>query len=724
FDTSREIAIWLDILLRNAIQGGIIILLILALFLRPSVAVWIFVGIPVSFMGALALMPELGATVNVITLFSFILVLGIVVDDAIVTGENIYTHLRHGDDPTLAAIRGTHEMAVPVTLGVLSTMIAFIPLLLMEGERGVIFGQISVVVMLVLFFSLIESKFILPTHMSHLRVTADNGQSENRLTRFQNRIADGLERGIRTVYQPLLVRALGNRFLTLSLFVGISFVLISFVFSGRYHFMFFPEVDGDIAWATLEMPAGTPTDAMASHLARITEMAHRLQDQYRDPATGESAIRNILIENGWSFLLGLKNTGAHKGEVILELAPPTERPVAITNAEVIRQWRQATGPIPGARELGFYFDEQQLVDPIDIQLVGEHFEDLAAAAIEIKARLAEYPGVFDVRDSADIGREEIELTLRPEARLLALSVANLGTQVRQAFFGDEIQRIQRGRDDVRVMVRYPLSERRAEMNLSRMKIRTPAGVEVPIGTVADITVGTGFSTIHRVDRHRAINVTADVDKENTDINRIMTDMRPFLAELQKRHPGIRYSLEGELRQQRESLTSLYIGVGLVLFVIYALLAIPLRSYTQPMIVMGIIPFSVVGALLGHMIMGLSLSMMSIMGLLALVGVVVNDSLVLVDYINRRRREGIAVMDAARIAGVARFRPILLTSLTTFAGLMPLIFEDSIQAQYLIPMAVSLGFGILYATSLTLFLIPISYTLLEDARDRARGERRN
>ncbi len=345
--------------------------------------------------------------------------------------------------------------------------------------------------------------------------------------------------------------------------------------------------------------------------------------------------------------------------------------------------------------------------------MGDDFEDLAAAAVEVKERLAEYPGVFAIRDSFDVGREEIELRLRPEAELLGISVSDLGRQVRQAFFGAEAQRIQRGRGDVRVMVRYSLAERQSEENLARMRIRAPSGVQVPLSEVADVSVGKGSSTIRRVDRHRAVNVTADMDKEKTDINRIVRDLEPFLAELQRRWPGVRYSLEGELREQREAFGSLYMGIAFVLFAIYALLAIPFRSYVQPLIVMLVIPLGVIGALLGHMIMGMNLSMMSIWGMLALTGVVINNALVLVDYINRQRREGVETTDAVVMAGVARFRPILLTSLTTFAGLMPLIFDKSTQAQFLIPMAVSLGFGILYATFLTLFLVPIGYRLLDD-----------
>jgi len=331
--------------------------------------------------------------------------------------------------------------------------------------------------------------------------------------------------------------------------------------------------------------------------------------------------------------------------------------------------------------------------------------------------------VFDIRDSFEGGKEEIKLQIKPAAEQLGLNIKLLGDQVRHAFFGREAQRIQRGRDDIRVMVRYPLEERRSVSNLESMYIRTPDGVEVPFSAVADAEVGRGFATIQRVNRNCTINVTADINKESTNINKITADLGEFIPELLKQYPGVRYSLEGEQREQEESMRSLKTGVVFVLFVIYSLLAIPFRSYVQPLIVMGVIPFSLVGAILGHMIMGMNLSIMSLMGMLALMGVVVNDSLVLVDYINRRRREGIDLHTAISKAGVARFRPILLTSLTTFVGLAPLMMEKSTQAQFLIPMAISLGFGILFATLVTLLLVPVSYLILEDLRGLAFGRKK-
>nr|VFK11896.1 MAG: Multidrug efflux pump subunit AcrB [Candidatus Kentron sp. LPFa] len=720
-DRSRIIKLRLNTLLNSAVQGGILIFLLLTLFLRLSVAAWVCIGIPISFAGALALMPELGVTLNIVSLFGFILVLGIVVDDAIVTGENIYTHSKRGEDPLRAAIDGTREVAVPVTFGILTTIAAFVPLLFMEGRRAPIIAQIPLVVIPVLIFSLVESKLILPAHLRHIRVGKEAERSEGWLTGVQHRVADALERGIRVFYRPLLIRALEHRVLTFSLFVGISFILASFIVSGRYGFTFFPRVQSEVARATLTMPEGTPVEVTTRHIARITKVARDLQEKYRNPVTEESVIRNILFLVGFragTFTGGSQGASvgrSHIGQVVLELVPPEERAITIATSQLVNEWRRTIGPIPGAREIYFRAEIGRSGDPIDIQLTGDSFEALMAAAEEIKARLTEYSGVFDIKDSFDTAREEIKLHLRPAAELLGLSVADLGKQVRHAFFGAEAQRIQRGRDDVRVMVRYPSHERQSEVDLANLRVRTPSGIEVPFSEVAGITEGLGFSTIRRVDRYRSINVTADINKEETDINRIVQDLEPFLADLRRRHPGIRYALEGELREQRESFASFRVGVGLVLFVIYALLAIPFRSYAQPIIVMGVIPFGIFGALLGHMIMGMNLSIMSVWGILALIGVIVNDSLVLVDYINRRRREGVPLPDAVRDGGVARFRPILLTSLTTFAGLTPLLLDESTQAQFLIPMAVSLGFGILYATLITLILVPVGYLMLEDVR---------
>ncbi|MEE8573861.1 MAG: efflux RND transporter permease subunit, partial [Thermodesulfobacteriota bacterium] len=398
-----------------------------------------------------------------------------------------------------------------------------------------------------------------------------------------------------------------------------------------------------------------------------------------------------------------------------EIVPPEKRTLDVTSSELVREWRKMIGPLPGAREISFRAELGHGGDPVDIQLAGLDFKILSEIAGKIKARLGEYPGVFDITDSFEEGKEEIKLSIKPEAELLGLTEADLGRQVRQAFFGEQAQRIQRGREDVRVMVRYPIEERRSLASLETMKIRTATGIEVPISDVAEVEIGRGFSTIKRADRKRTINVKADINKDTVNIVTVTSELREFLGELVSSYPAVTYTFEGEAKEQRQSLGSLGTGIIGMLLVIYALLAIPFRSYLQPLIVMSAIPFGLLGAFLGHFIMGMGLSLMSILGMLALSGVVVNDSLVMVDFVNQRIKGGMPLAEAVRSAGVSRFRAIILTSLTTFAGLMPLIFEESTQAQFLIPMAVSLGFGIVIATVFTLFLVPINYMVLADIK---------
>lgn len=714
-DRSRIVKLRLETLLNSALQGGVLVFICLALFLRISVAIWVCVGIPISFLGALTLLPEMGITLNLLSLFAFILVLGIVVDDAIITGENIYTHLKRSTSSLEAAIRGTQEVAVPVTFGLLTTLAAFIPLMFVEGQRGPIFAQIPMIVIPVLLFSWVESKLILPAHMRHL-TPRDEEKTAHGFFRLQHAIADGLEQIILKKYQPFLERALVYRYLTFALFVGLSFVAISFIISGRYGFAFFPKIQSETARATLSMQTGTAEAVTTQHLLRMTKIAEKLQEKYRDPKTGESVIRHILTSVGWTAGGGQRGSpgdGAALGQVSLELIPPEERTLKVSTRELVNAWRKQIGPIPGAQELNFRAEIGRGGDPLDIQLTGQDFAALSQVSAQIKKRLAEYPGLFDIQDTFENGKPEIRLSVRPEAEGLGLTNADLGRQVRQAFFGAQAQRIQRGRDDVRVMVRYPKADRASLASLDTMRIRTSDGLQIPIGNVANIHEGRAFAKIRRINRQRAMDITADLNKDEVDANRIARDLEQFLSEHLHQYPNIRYSFEGELREQEKSFGSLFYGILFVLFSIYALLAVPLRSYLQPIVVMLVIPFSVVGAFLGHVILGLSLSFMSLLGMMALGGVVVNDSLVLVDWINQRRLEGMAVHEAVRTAGVARFRAILLTSLTTFFGLAPLILEQSTQAQFLIPMAVSLGFGILYATFLSLVLVPTGYLILED-----------
>jgi multidrug efflux pump subunit AcrB len=496
-------------------------------------------------------------------------------------------------------------------------------------------------------------------------------------------------------------------------FGAVAVVLFSIAIGGHLRFIFFPRIQAETASATLTMPPGTPFEATEDGIRRINLEAENLRERYRDPETGESVIKGILATVGSAG--GGATPRTDVGRVVFEIVPPEERTLEVTSADLVREWRRAIGSIPGAKELSFRAEIGGGGSPLDVQITGPDFVPLRALAAEVRARLETYPGVFDITDSFEDGKQEIKLRIRPEAELLGITLENLARQVRHAFFGFEVQRVQRGREEVRVYVRYPEAERRSLDNLDTMRIRTPAGLEVPFADVASAEFGRGFAEIRRVDRNRTINVTADVNKETADIEAIKRDISAFLSEAVPDYAGVSFTLEGEAREQRESFGSLGYGLMFVLFVIYALLAIPFRSYLQPLIVMSVIPFGAAGAMLGHMIMGMPLTIMSLMGMLALTGVVVNDSLVLVDYINKRRAEGMPLMEAVGTAGIARLRPVLLTSLTTFAGLTPLIFEKSTQAQFLIPMAVSLGFGILFATFITLLLVPLNYLVLEDLR---------
>jgi multidrug efflux pump subunit AcrB len=703
-DDSEIVKSRIATLTTNAIQGGILVLALLTLFLRPAIAFWVFIGIPVSFMGAFLAMPIFGITLNVMSLFGFILVLGIVVDDAIVTGENVYTHLKTAESGEQAAIRGTQEVATPVTFGVLTTVAAFLPLAFIEGNRGALFAQIPVVVIPVLLFSLIESKFVLPAHLKYLKLRSEKS-NPSKLQQFQQRFADGFEHAIMKYYQPLLNVALKNKLATVSLFVGIFFIILTLITSGWTKFIFFPRIPSETVRAELTFPAGTPFEVTNKYIIDMSDKAKELQDKYRDE-DGQSVILNILATTGGRG--GSSNTGS----VRFEITPAEKRESDIGSRELASEWRDLIGIIPGAESVTFRAEFGRSSDPIDVQLSGSSIDTLEAVAEKVKERLATYPTVYEIADSMSDGKDELQIELTEQGLALGLNRVDVSQQVRNSFFGAQVQRIQRGRDDVRVMVRLPIEERRSVADLTDILIKTPAGGTVPLSHVATLVPGQSPSSIYRIDRYRTLNVTADVEKSNTNMTVLQADLKTYLDELMVQYPGVDYSLEGEAKEQRESFGSLAWGLVFVFFIIYALLAIPFKSYLQPLIVMSVIPFGMIGAVMGHWVMGMELTIMSLLGMLALIGVVVNDSLVLVDFINKKREEGGDLLETVKLAGAARFRPVMLTSLTTFIGLMPLLFEKATQAQFLIPMAVSLGFGIIFATLITLLLVPVNYLLME------------
>jgi len=735
-----EIAVWrdgsqmlrdrLDILIRNGVNGFILVFVVLALFLRLRLAFWVSLGVPASFAGALALFPSLGISIDVISLFAFILVLGLLVDDAIVVGENVHRHQESGDDAHVAAIRGTQEVATPVIFGILTTVAAFTPLLVSPGHYGQVFNAIGLVVVLCLFFSLIESQLVLPAHLGHMKINGRSAtasseprsESFGRWRRLQRFTSGSLERVATRLYKPALSAALRGRYVTLSAGIAILMVATSLVLFGHIKFSFFPPVESDYVTARIVMSPGTAVEVTAA-ATREVELAARRMKATLDAemkADGQSLVRHIFVtvgeqtnnQHGPAFVL--TGGGTNLGEVAIELASGEIRPIA---ADAIAQrWRDETPPIPGIEELRFDSVLFSRGDPIDIQLAAPDASVLEAVADQVKLRLAEYSGVIDIADSFQDGKQEVKLSLLPSAEPLGITLEDLSRQVRQAFYGAEAQRIQRGRDDIRVMVRYPRDQRTSLADLDNLRIRTSDGGEVPFYAVAHMDRGRGYATINRSDRRRVINVTADIDEAVANTNEILADLKSdFLPALLAEYPGLTYDLEGVQREQKQTIRALKTDAKFALVLIFALLAVPLRSYGQPLIIMAVIPFGVVGAIVGHFIMRMNISMMSVFGVVALSGVVINSSLVLVHYVNQRRNDGVALGDAVREAGVARFRPIVLTSMTTFAGLTPLLLEGSVSAKFLIPMAISLAFGVVFASSISLFLVPSLYLILEDVK---------
>ena len=718
----------IELLTENAYLGLGLVLIVLALFLKPKLAAWVSLGIPISFMGGFWLLPLFDVSINMISLFTFILVLGIVVDDAIVVGENIHIYLKRGLSGVDAALEGAYQVAKPVIFAVLTTMVTFSPMILVEGALGKIWKIIPVVTILVLMFSLIESLTILPAHLAHMKI--NEAKKKNRFSQWwsdmQMGIHNRLQGFIKNKYTPVLELALKNRGNTVAIAISIFILTVGLVASGFIRFNFFPPLEADIVIAGVEYPEGTPVSLTKVGLDQIEKSAYKLKDSLEVLYPENKIFINMVSTAGDQPIktqsargpgnLDATFFGSHLAECVIELAPGEERP--ISTVEISKIWRELTGPIPGVKQVTFDSDLFTTGAPIEIQLSSVNREDLKAVTNSLKDKLQTYAGVFDIKDSFSAGKDEIKLNLLPEAQNYGITMASLARQVRQAFYGDEVQRVQRGRDEVKVFLRYPKDERVSLNNLEQMNVRVGNNVEVPLGQVAQGELSSGYSTITRTDRKRSISITADVDLSEANANEILAKFEsehivPILLD----YPSVNYSFEGEQREQRDTLSSLFKNFALALFVVYVLLAVPFKSYLQPLIIMSAIPFGFTGAVIGHIIMGMNLAVLSIIGIVALSGVVVNDSLVMVDFINRYKRDdGKTSLEAALAAGPRRFRPILLTSITTFVGLFPLLIEKSVQAQFLIPMAISLAYGVLFATLITLILVPTSYLIIEDIKD--------
>lgn len=723
FDRSEYLRGRINLLVRNAAIGGVFVLLALLCFLDLRLALWTTLGIPISFMGGFAVMGLVGVSINMISLFALIVVLGIVVDDAIVVGENVFAHRQRGLSPMASAYAGVREMAAPVIMAVLTTIAAFGPLMFTRGELGKILWPIPAVVSCVLAISLVEALLILPAHLSGRGRQGRPGPLE----RFQASVRGLLDRFVRGPYRAVLKRAVRWRYVTVAIAIAIFALLIGALKGGYLESRFMPDVDADNVWATLVMPQGTPVEQTRRVVAQLEDAVmrvraakdseHGLEEQsiisHVSTTVGDQPFSRMARGGGAALVAGPGGGRSHVAEVNVELMNGRRRPV--TSKKIAEAWRQAVGELPGISSLTFTSQFFSAGEAVHVQLSHHDVDKLQDAVETLKQDLAPFRGVTDIADSFVLGKRELGISITPAGRSAGLVLEDIARQVRQAFYGEEVQRVQRGRDDVRVMVRYPMAYRKSLADIENLRIRLPNGTQAPFRTVAVVKEGRGYATIERTNRKRSVKVTAAVERgadPQAINNAVASELLPALVAA---YPGLSCTLEGEQRDQRESLQSMGVNMLMGLLIIFCLLAVQFRSYVQPLIVMSVIPFGLVGAALGHVIMGLSISMLSGFGAVALTGVVVNDSLIMIDLINRRRREGVALRRAVLESGVRRFRPILLTTLTTFFGLMPMILEQSLQAQFLIPMAVSLGFGVVFATAVTLLLVPSVYTIIDDVQ---------
>lgn len=730
FDVSFHLRGRLTMMLENLALGALLVAIVLGLFLNLHVAGWVMVGIPVSFLGAFWLMPvnPYPVTINVLSLFAFIMVLGIVVDDAIVIGESIFAEAKadykqklgfDGSVPNkdfgysasvATVIAGTQRVAMPSTIGVLTTIAAFAPMIFVGGAVAPFFESIAVVVVLCLLFSLIESKLILPSHLVGLRLGRPMASPIAFLERWQSNIATGLTQFIDNIYQPTLQLCLKYRYATLASFLAFLIISINAVSTGIARFEFFPDVPSDGVQAQIIMQDGTSAEIMRETLSRVEAAAYQMEADYRAEYPEDKGLFEHLI---------FYTESDTQAMFMMSLTHPEER--SISGFDIEKLWRDAVGPLPNVRKQRYFAGTNAGGGAkINLTLSGSDPQQLTQAGKELQTRLGEYNGVFDIYNSQGAGGREVLISLKPYASQLGISLGDVARQVRQAFYGEEVQRLQRGADTVKVMVRYPLEDRRSLATLETMHIRTANGESVAINEVADIQLGLGLTAINRIDRDRTVTISADADATKVQSGEVISDLTEnYIPELLAKYPGLKFGLGGASEEERELVQRMVIGFVASIFLIYGLLAVPLKSYIQPLIIMSVIPFGFIGAVIGHLLFDVSISMLSIFGLIALAGVVVNDSLILVEFVNRGRSDQDSIDQALLGAGKKRFRAILLTTMTTFVGLLPMLFETSMQAQFVIPMALSLSFGIVFATTITLVLVPCLYRVIYDLRDSKR-----
>lgn len=696
----------LNMMLSNMFYGGLLVFAILSLFLRMRLAFWVMMGLPVSFLGALAFLPLpwIDVSINVASLFAFIMVLGVVVDDAIIIGESVHSEIEERGQTLDNVIRGAQRVAVPATFGVLTTIAAFMPMALETGPNSAMPQAIGFVVVLCLLFSLVESKLILPAHLANMKPEPE--VTRNPMIKLRRKVDSGLSRFVDGFYRPFLARALHYRYGVLGIFTGIIIFTIALFASGNMRFLGMPKIPHDFSRIELEMSANSPERAVLDAVTALQSMIEQVE-QIIEAEHGQGMVERVLVDV----------TSRTTANVQAKLVDAELRPMS--TFDLSGYWREAMPEIPGLKQLTIIdnlFGGGTNDGDVSFRVISKDEGQLQAAAAQLKEELAEFQGVYEVNDSEKEPSQEAQFTLKPLAYSLGLTPADVANQASYSLFGIEAQRIVRDRQEIRVMVRYPRSERNTLDSVHNVLIRTPAGAEVPLSEIADVEFVESSNQIYREDGNRAITIWGSVDIDETQPLKVANHLRETVfPQLRAQYPRVTIEEAGKLKDERADVTSQIINILVILLPIYVLLALPLKSYTQPLMIMSVIPFGVIGAILGHLILRMDMSMMSVFGIFAVVGVVVNDSLVMVDYVNHARAEGQSLHQAVLNAGQKRFRAILLTSLTTFIGLVPIMSETSLQAQIVIPMAVSLAFGVLFATVVTLILVPCLYVTTADIR---------
>ncbi len=738
YDQARYLQARIDLLYRNFAIGMVLVLFLLTMFLRPSVAFWVAMGIPISFGGALIILPQIGVTVNILSAFMFIVVLGIVVDDAIIVGENVFRRrIKLKEDNITSTIKGTMEVLTPVFFGVLTTIVVFAPMLNLAGNTGGIWRTFPLTAIPILIFSLIESTTILPSHLNH---SGEWFQTRfvgfgKKLKAMRSYCSTTLYNFVDNIWMPLVKKSIISRYVTVSVFIGMLIITISLLAGGLVKWSFFPSLEGEEVSIVFELPAGSPIEKTQAITQIIESEALKLQGELNTNQP-EKIIAHVLTTVGQHYFTNnQEETGPtgpsvrgvatpHLGEVVIVLTSADSR-WGLTGAyDIIDILRARIGTIPGVERLNYNAAIYGAGKAIHFEFSGESFDKLDQVVSDTKVLLSSFSGVYDIMDTDTKGKNELQIELLPSAEVYGLTTMDIARQVRQAFFGEEVQRIQREDDDIRVMLKLPKKERDNMVTLENMRIRTAQGIKVPLYAVANVKEVAGKAAISRINGKRVIEVSSDVDISKNTSSMILQSiiwpagpyegqpMRKF-KEIMDKTPGVAFALSGEPAEQADQLSDIMLKFSLAIFIIYVLLAIPLKSYFKPLIVLSAIPFGVVGAVLGHLLFNQPMSVLSLLGVIALSGVVVNDSLLLVVFTNRAKDKGVETREAVLDAVRTRFRPVVLTSMTTFLGILPLLFNQSTQVLFLKPMAISLGVGILFATTIILLLVPVTYVIIDD-----------